>query len=270
MILSYDQLLPHLPVFLAVVSRIAGLLFFAPILGSPMIPARVKALLAIALGAATYATIDLHREVPLELTLASLGPAMFSEALIGLAIGLIASLPLVCMEMGGLLMGQQMGLGLAGFYNPAVDSDADIVGQFLFYMALGLFLAAGGVEMMVRAVAVSFARVPIGAFVAGDAPLELFTGLLLSGTELAMRVAAPVFAILFVETAASALIAKTAPQLNVLSLGFPIRIMLALAAMYASLGAVHWAASYAVGDTMEALGAWVQGLGAAAGEGGGG
>lgn len=260
MSLSYDQLLPHLPAYAAVVSRLAGLLVFAPVLGSPMIPMRIKGLLAIALGAAVYPTLHLHRDVPLTMDLASLAPAMFTEALIGLSIGLIASLPLVCMELGGLLIGQQMGLGLAGFYNPAIDSDADIVGQFLFYAALGVFLAAGGLEQMVRAVVVSFAHVPIGAFSASDSPLQLLVGMLLSGFELAMRVAAPVFAILFVESAAGALIMKTAPQLNVMSIGFPLRIMLGLATLYASLAAVHWAAAGEIERSLDALAGWAEGL----------
>ena len=266
--LSYDQLLPHLPAFAAVVSRIAGLLVFAPVLGSPMIPVRVRALLAIALGSAVYAVTDLHRDVPLDLTLASLGPAMFTEALIGLTIGLLASLPLVFLELGGLLMGQQMGLGLGGFYNPALDSDADIVGQFLFYAALGVFLAVGGLDLMVRAMVVSFAHVPIGGFSVAHTPLELLTGLLLSGLELSVRVAAPVFGILFVETVASSLIMKTSPQLNVLSVGFPVRIMLGVATLYASLYAVHWAAGHEVIGALEQIGEWSEGLGrAGAGEG---
>ncbi len=236
---AYDHFLPHIPVFMVALARIGGLFVFAPVLGSPAIPLRIKSLLAVALTLAIYPTLDLQREVPLTLTFADLAPAMASEALVGLALGLVASIPMLSVQVGGLLMGQQMGLGLATIFNPAIDSEGDVVGQILFFSALALFLALGGLESLFKAVLISYNNLPLGGFSVADAPVTLLSGLVTSGFELAVRVAAPVFAILFIETVASGLIMKTAPQLNILSLGFPIRIMLALALVYGSLVAIH-------------------------------
>lgn len=236
---SFDHFLPHAPVFLVVLARVGGLFVFAPVLGSPAIPMRMKAFFAVALTLAIYPTLNLQREVPLTLSLADLAPAMASEALVGLALGLIASLPMLSVQVGGLLMGQQMGLGLATIFNPAIDSEGDVVGQILFFSALALFLSLGGLESLFKAMLVSFNNLPLAGFTAADSPVATITGLVSSGFELAVRVAAPVFAILFIETVASGLIMKTAPQLNILSLGFPIRIMLALALVYGSLAAIH-------------------------------
>ena len=49
-------------------------------------------------------------------------------------------------QIGGLLMGQQMGLGFARLYNPSLEDDADVLGQVLFFMALAGFLLVGGHE----------------------------------------------------------------------------------------------------------------------------
>lgn len=236
---AYDHFLPHVPVFMVVLARVGGLFVFAPVLGSPAIPMRMKALFAVALTLAIYPTLDLQHAVPLRLTVVDLAPAMASEAMVGLALGLIASLPMLSVQVGGLLMGQQMGLGLATIFNPAMDSEGDVVGQILFFSALALFLSIGGLESLFKAVLISFNNLPLGGFGVSDAPVAVLSGLVTSGFELAVRVAAPVFAILFIETVASGLIMKTAPQLNILSLGFPIRIMLALALIYGSLAAIH-------------------------------
>ncbi|MGD9692788.1 MAG: flagellar biosynthetic protein FliR [Phycisphaerales bacterium] len=261
--LVYDHFLPHIPPFLVVLARIGGLFVFAPVLGSPAIPMRIKALLAVALTMAIYPTLDLHRAAQLQLTLADMAPVMASEALVGLALGLVAGLPMLSVQVGGLLMGQQMGLGLATIFNPAIDSEGDVVGQILFFSALALFLAAGGLESLFKAVLISFNTLPLGGFSAADSPVALITGLVTSGFELAVRVAAPVFAILFVETVASGLIMKTAPQLNILSLGFPIRIMLALVVVYGSLTAIHEASGDELAHAIRQGFEWVASLGSA-------
>ncbi len=259
--LVYDAILPHVPVFMMVLARIGGLFIFAPALGSPAIPMQIKALMIIAMTIVVYPTIDLHAEVPLTLDLMSLAPAMAIESLIGLSIGMIASLPLVSVQMGGLLMGQQMGLGLGSIYNPAIDSEADVAGQMLFYLALGIFLIGGGLEAMQRAMVVSFDAVPIGGMTADDVPLDLVAGMLAAGFELAVRVAAPVLCIIFVETVATGLIMKTAPQINILSFGFPVRILLGMAALYASLAAVNEIIGEDVEGSFRTMLEWVVSIG---------
>ena len=121
----------HIPGFLLVVFRIGGLMVFAPILSSRAVPVRVRVLLAFGIGLAVYPvlmTLGLVPRVPGGLGLMTLVPAISLEILVGVAIGLLASLPLAALRIGGQLAGQQMGLGFATFYDPNVEDDADLVG----------------------------------------------------------------------------------------------------------------------------------------------
>lgn len=262
-----DSLLPHAPAFLAALSRLAGLFVFAPILSSAMLPGKIRAFLAIALTAAVYPTLDHSAIVPLRLDILDLAPAMATEALIGVTIGLIAGLPLMAVQMGGLIMGQQMGMGLATIYNPANDTENDSLGQLLFFLAMGVFVMTGGLDVMVRAVVFTFVSVPIGAFTEPGArsALEAVSGLVASGFELAVRVSAPVLCILSVETVASGLLMKTSPQMNIMAIGFPLRITLGMGALYASLGAVHEAAGGDVEAALRGALEWASSLGVVSG-----
>lgn len=262
-----DSLLPHAPAFLAALSRLAGLFVFAPILSSSMLPGKIRAFLAIALTAAVYPTLDHTAMAPLRLDLLDLAPAMATEALIGVTIGLVAGLPLMAIQMGGLIMGQQMGLGLAVVYNPANDTESESLGQLLFFLAMGVFVALGGLDGMVRALVFTFASVPIGAFAGERSALEAVSGLVASGFELAVRVSAPVLCLLSVETVASGLLMKTSPQMNIMAIGFPLRITLGMGALYASLGAMHEAAGGDVQGALRAALEWAVGLGAHTGGG---
>lgn len=221
------DILEHIAPALLVVFRIGGLMVYGPVFGSSVVPVRLKAFLSLALGLSVYPLMS--REIfagqELALDLWSLGPLVATELLIGMVVGYVASFPMVAVQTGGLMMGQQMGLGFARFYNPAIDDQADIVGQVLFFLALALFLSIGGHDAMVLAVFNSFKHIPLGQFAADGDLIALICGMLLTALEIALRVAAPVLAMIFLESLAMGFIAKTVPQLNILSLGFPLRII---------------------------------------------
>jgi len=224
---TLEPILLHVTTFLMVLFRLAGLFIFAPMFGSRLVPPQVKALLALVLAFCVYPMVP--AQAPLPLSLSTLAVSVGGEMLIGLAIGYGASLPLIAMQMAGLLMGQQLGLGLAQVFNPDTESETSVLGQGLFMMALIIFLAIGGDHAMIGAVVDSFAHVPLGGHAPdGGGIVSVIVGLLAAMTELAVRVAAPLLCLVFLETVAMGFIAKTVPQLNILSMGFPLRIILGL------------------------------------------
>jgi flagellar biosynthetic protein FliR len=259
---SYYAILDHLPAALLVVFRIGGLMIFGPVFGSSVIPARIRVFTAFAIGLAAYGMLASKHDIGAGLTLNlwTLGPRIAMELLIGLVIGYVASLPLLAMQTGGLLMGQQMGLGFAQLYNPAIDDEADIVGQMMFFMALAGFLAVGGHEAMVLAVLNSFEHVKLGGFSPDTSVLTLSVGLLMSSLELALRVSSPLLALIFLETVAMGFVAKTVPQLNILSLGFPIRILGGLAIVVCGLVVISDVTMTSMNEAITALFQWIDQL----------
>ena len=256
-----NALAAHLPAAMLVVFRVSGLMIFAPVFGSNVLPLRVRILLAFVIGLAIYPLLHGLGAVTTEglrLDLFALAPLVALEILVGLVIGLVASLPLVAMQMGGLLMGQQMGLGFATFYNPAIGEDADVLGQLLFFLALVGFLVVSGHEAIMIAVMNSFGHVPLGGFVIDSGLVTFITGMLLAAFEVAIRVAAPVLAIIFLQSIAMGFVSRTVPQLNILSLGFPLRILVGLLVLIAGLAVIEEVGMAAIDDTLHAILNWVQ------------
>lgn len=249
----------HIPAALLVVFRIGGLMIYGPVFGSSVIPVRVRVFLSFVIGFAVYGAVapnEFSRPVSTEIW--SLAPMIAMELMIGLIIGYLASLPLLAMQTGGLIMGQQMGLGFAQLYNPAIDDEADIVGQMLFFMALAMFLGVGGHEWMLLAVLRSFEHIPLGGTAVGIDVVHLSCGILLASLELALRVAAPLLALVFLETVAMGFLAKTVPQLNILSLGFPIRILAGVAIVAAGVTVVGDVAMDGLARTFEEIFQWIE------------
>jgi flagellar biosynthetic protein FliR len=213
-----------------VAARLGGLSIFAPVISSQIVNNKIKVFLFLGLSAATVPVlISSGRIAGVEhMGLWMLGIAIVLEIAIGAIIGFAALMPLMAMQTGGLIMAQQMGLGFARFYNPAMGDEADVLENLLFLLALVTFIALGGIDWMVLAVLNSYQYIAIGGFVPGTGVVTLLTGLVMSAFEIGLRVAAPLLALVFLETLAIGFISKTVPQLNILSLGFPIRIMVGL------------------------------------------
>jgi flagellar biosynthetic protein FliR len=259
---SFDAILPHVTPFVLVLSRVGGLFLFAPLLSSPAIPRQVRIVMVIALTLTVYPTVDHAPALELRPDLLGLAPIVATETLIGMSIGLFANLPLMFVQLGGLLMGQQMGLGIAQIINPATNIQGDNLGQTLFLMTLALFTLLGGVELLWGALVHTFAIVPLAAFRLELAPLDVVVGLTQAGFEMAVRVAMPVLVIIFLENIALGFIMKTVPALNILSFGFPIRILIGLIVFVAALDFMRVTIDEELDRAVQATQDWVLSLAA--------
>ena len=243
-----------------VVFRLAGLLVFTPLLANRSLPRRFRVMLAVMFGAAIYPWLPPTIRVEPDTGLWELAPLMVSELLIGLVMGFMAGLPVLALDMAGFLMGHQMGMSLARVYNPDAGTDSDLFGQILMYVGLGAFVAVGGLEAVFLSLVSTFKNVPIGAFSMDRVPLDAVVGLVASGVELAMRVAAPVVAIIFLLMIALGFVMKTMPQVNVMSVGFTVKILFGIAMLAASLSAMQQATSDEIQRVLHMVVAWGRGL----------
>jgi flagellar biosynthetic protein FliR len=255
------SLLSQTAPFLLTVFRLAGLFLFAPVLTSSMVPVRYKAIMVFLLGAAIFPMIGVRIPVgALPVDVVTMVPLLVREAMIGFTIGLIASIPMLSLEMSGVIAGQQMGLGLARVYNPDSDSEADVLGQMLYTIALGGFLAGRGVESMMDSVLESFATIPLGGVDCAHAPLNIVTAALTAGFELAIRVTTPVSGAVLLMTIVLGVIGKTMPQINIMSVGFTFKIAIGLLALIFGLTAVGDATAQVLRDTMLTVQTWASGV----------
>ncbi len=256
-----SSILDHVPTAMLVIFRIGGLMIFGPLLSSVIIPMRVKLFLSLVVGLAVYPTVStqVSVDIPIVLDLWSIAPLVFTELLIGAAIGFMATLPLVSVQVGGLMMGQQMGLGFAQLFNPAAGVNENIIGQILFLMTMAGFVLIGGLESLILAVLNSFEHVPppaLGMLSADLNMLSLIVGLLAAAFELALRVAAPLLALIFLQTIAMGFIAKTVPQINILSLGFPLRILSGLMVIVVGLVVIDEVVMELIDSTFTVIHNW--------------
>jgi len=241
---TLGPLVQHLPVWLLVLFRLSGIFMLGPVFGSVTVPTRIKVLLALGLSFCIYpillspGTASAEHLLPVfneGLSLWSIAPLVGAELMIGLIIGYGASLPMIGMQIGGHVIDQQMGLGIAGVFNPELGEQTGIVSEFYFMLALIVFIIMGGHRVMLGTLVGSFSNVPLGGFSPDGNMVGLLVGLLSTMMSVALRIAAPILCLIFLQTVALGFIMRTVPQLNILSVGFALRIMAGATMMIAAI-----------------------------------
>ncbi|MCS6945917.1 MAG: flagellar biosynthetic protein FliR [Sutterellaceae bacterium] len=203
-------------------TRVLALFAAAPLLSHRAIPTRMKVALALAITAVLAPTLSVP---PLPAVLTGEGLALLAyNVLVGLTIGFAVRIVLAAFDLAGELIGLQMGLSFAGFFNPASGSSQNPVGGFLALLALLTFVAIDGHLMLLHALLASFEAFPLTGRLA---PLDL-PALLRLGADLfalALSIALPFVAVLLLINVVLGVLARIAPQLNVFAVGFPLTLL---------------------------------------------
>ncbi|NMB73992.1 MAG: flagellar biosynthetic protein FliR [Myxococcales bacterium] len=230
--------LPLLPLSagLFLMVRLTGLMAAAPFFGLEGFPWALRLLLALGT-AVVLAPVAPPTAPPADLVDLALRGA--AEALLGLGLGLCAGMFLAGAKLAGQWMGLQMGLGFAGLVDPGSNDPQGALAHLLSWIALAVFVAADGHHGLLWAVARGCQSVPPGEAARSLGALAL--GVPQAGAALffaAVSFAAPVVAVVFSVQVGLALLARAAPQFNLLSIGFIVTILAGLWVLSLSLEGV--------------------------------
>jgi flagellar biosynthetic protein FliR len=155
-----------------------------------------------------------------------------------MAIGLGAAMIVGAVEAAGDVMAIQIGLSGAAILDPLDASQVPVLGAFVRLFAVTLLLTLNFHTVMLSALADSTVAIPIGtpiSIAAGARAMFQAGGALF---VLGVRFAAPVVGAVLIANLAMALLGRAAPQLNILTIAFPVQIGLGLAVLAASLPAI--------------------------------
>ncbi|ROH86126.1 flagellar biosynthetic protein FliR [Pseudomethylobacillus aquaticus] len=224
--ISQELLLGWVNGLLLPLTRILGLIAIAPIFGHRSVPRRVKLGLALALTLIVAPTLPSQATFdPLTLPGALI---LAQQLLIGVAMGFSMRIVFAGVEMAGQVIGMTMGLGFAIFFNPMTQGQSSPIGQFYMVIAMLLFLSMNGHLQLLATLIQSFDSLPIS--LAGSNKLDFFA--IARWGEIifraALQISLPVVAALLVTNIALGILTRTAPQLNLFGIGFPITIFVGL------------------------------------------
>jgi flagellar biosynthesis protein FliR len=196
----------------------------APMFGAGSVPVQLRLVLALAVGIPSAAAADMA--LPAAGIVSIRGFFMIvAEVVAGLALGFVIQIAFAAALVGGEAISNAMGLGFASMADPSTGSASPAVGQFLSMLAMFLFLAADGHLALIAIIAESYRALPPGA-----AWLSFSTigGIVTFGSlafAAGLSIALPVgFALVLVQII-MAMIARSAPTLNLFAVGMPAALL---------------------------------------------
>lgn len=217
--------------------RVSGFLLTAPIIGTRALPRRVRVLMALVLTAVLAPLVDLAPALEAVAPLGATGLLIALQQLaVGAALGLVLRMVFVVFEFAGQVIAQQMGLGFAAMVDPASGMQVPVISQFYIVLATLLFFATNTHLQLVRLLADSFELLPIGAGI-GREMLGSILGWSGELLALALMLMLPIVIALLVVNLVFAVMTRSAPQLNIFAIGFPITLLFGVVMMFLTIPA---------------------------------
>jgi len=210
--------------------RILAMLATAPVFDNRTVQRRTRVGLAALIAIVMMPLLP----APPVLSSAQAIPVLIQQILIGVAMGFSMRLVFAAFEMAGDLLGLQMGLAFAQFIDPARGTQTPLIGSFLGVLAMLTFLVIDGHLLVIAAVVQSFELIPISANLA----VVNSQSIAMAGSimfMLALQISLPVMAAVLISNIVLGILARAAPQLNVMSIGFSITIGVGLWILWVSL-----------------------------------
>jgi len=223
--MDWNGLIEQAQLYLLVFARVAALLRTAPLTSSTAVPPLSRGALAFFVALMFYTSVEgLYGPVP-QVGL-SYALALIAEVALGVIMGLFLQLVFAIFQTAGQMFSFQMGFGASQVYDPLAQVEIPLIGQFLNLVGIGVFLSISGmVRIFVMGLAGSFSVMKGTDFLAPISFLRnTFIGSIGGLFEQSLILAFPILGTLILVSVTMGLLAKAAPQMNLLLVGFPLQI----------------------------------------------
>lgn len=202
--------------------RIAGYVMVAPLMGQNAVPVRAKIGFSVLL---SVLVAPLVQSVPTTsiMSLEAFG-LLLEQLVIGIAMGLCMKIAFSAVQAAGEYIGMQMGIGFATMYSPDTGANSVVIARFLDILAILLFLAFDGHLFMIQILANTFTQLPIGQFNFNPEAWKMIAIYGKTVFSAGFLLALPMVTALLLMNLAMGILNRSAPQLTIFSVGFPLTL----------------------------------------------
>ncbi len=217
--------------------RILGFFAIVPVFGAQTVSMRVRLFLAMAV---TIAIAPVLPDMP-DFEGVSLENfiTIGQQTLIGVALGFMVLVLFQIFIIAGQAVAMQMGLGFAAMVDPANGVNITILSQWYLTLVTLIFIALDGHLIVFEVLINSFYTMPVGYNGLSPGSLQnIFTmgsWMFASGFVISL----PAITALLITNLAFGIMTRSAPQLNIFALGFPITMLMGMFVIWVTLNAIY-------------------------------
>lgn len=202
--------------------RITSFIVVSPGFSIKGLPSIAKIALSMGITLAAYSAVPSMSQEADTLLFAFL---IIKEVLLGIAIGFITKLFFSAVEIAGNFVDFQVGFSMGAVYDPSMGINVSYYGKIYYWLSMCVFYLTNLHHIVIKSLVQSFQTVPISSIDLGDFGVEGMMKLLGIIFELAFNIAVPMMIVALLTEVILGLISRSVPQINVLILGMPLKIV---------------------------------------------
>jgi flagellar biosynthesis protein FliR len=239
----------QLQLWLLAMLRPGAAFLAAPIFSAAAVPLQLRLVLALAIGIPSAAASGMVVPDAGMMSVSGL-VVIASEVMAGLALGFAIQIGFAAALIAGETISNSMGLGFAAMADPTSGQMSPAIGQFLSMLATFLFFAIDGHLALISVIVQSYGTMPPGGWLSftAIAGLVQFGGLMFSA---GLAIAMPVTAAMVVVQVILAIISRSAPTLNLFSVGMPAALLAGILLLAISIPVMADAISHALASALD-------------------
>ncbi|QKS71423.1 flagellar type III secretion system protein FliR [Paenalkalicoccus suaedae] len=222
------------PPFLLILVRMSAFLLTLPFFSYQNIPARMKVGIALFLSWIIYFTEDWPLlELNYEYVL-----LILKEALVGLTVGLVATVLYYAIQIAGGLIDLKLGFLIANVIDPQTGTQSPLIGSYLYTFSILLILALDVHHLLIDGAFYSYQFIPMQQLYipfGDESIIEFIATTFNTMFIIAFQMSVPIVAPIFLVDVALGFVARTVPQVNVFVVGMPLKIFLGFIIMIVTM-----------------------------------
>lgn len=243
--------------FLLILIRIASFIWISPGFSFKGMPQMAKLVLSFGLSLAVFGVMPIPFET---LSFGMYVLILLKEVLVGVAIGYITQLFFSGIEMAGSFVDFQVGFSMSMAYDPVLGVNTSYYGTVYYWIAMMIFFLADVHHQVIRTFVRSFEFVPVTQLSFPYLGIEGIVKIFGYVFEIALNLAFPLIIVALLAEIVLALLSRTVPQINVLILGMPFKILLSVIFIFFFLPFLYESISKVFPEMLRYLQEFIQSL----------
>jgi flagellar biosynthetic protein FliR len=228
-----QQILNEVALFIWPLMRISAMFVAVPLFSIQAVPARVRLILSVAI---TLVIMPLIPPLPTVEMFSYTGFMMaLMQVMIGLISGFILQIVFAAVVFAGQGVALSMGLGFSMMVDPQNGQQVPVIAQIYTITTTLIFISLDGHLMLIQMLLDSFKTMPIG--IEGIDKAGIWSMIAWSSRMFAdgLLLSMPVITSLLLVNIIFGVAARSAPQLQIFSVGFPITMLLGMLLVWKTL-----------------------------------
>ena len=230
--------------FLLVLVRMASFIAAAPFFSMRGVPRQVKVSLALFLALIVY-HITPGYSVPEYHSVIGYSVLVIREAIAGIVIGLGANICTMITTFAGRIADMEMGLSMVQLFDPMTNESMSFTGTLYQYAIMLIMMVTYMHHFFLRAIVETYTLIPIGqASFSSEKFMTSIVQFMVDYLLIAFQICLPIVASIMILNSVLGVLAKSAPQINMFSVGIQIKILVGLSILMITIGVLPSVSEY--------------------------